>query len=133
MKSKKCFKCGKIKPLSDFYKHKEMADGHVNKCKVCNKKDVTENRNKKIEYYREYDRNRGSRQDKYYLREYRRKNPEKFAAHQLVRYAIKNGKLAKKPCEVCGAENRLEAHHEDYTRPLDVIWLCSEHHKWIHS
>lgn len=40
MKKKKCFKCGKIKVLSDFYKHPMMEDGHVNKCKDCNKNDV---------------------------------------------------------------------------------------------
>jgi hypothetical protein len=49
--SKICFKCGEIKQLSEFYKHGKMSDGHVNKCKVCNKADVKENRQARESYY----------------------------------------------------------------------------------
>lgn len=55
---KTCFKCLCQKPLTDFYKHARMADGHINKCKECTKNDVTQHRNKNIDRFREYDRNR---------------------------------------------------------------------------
>lgn len=43
METKKCFKCSQVLPLDNFYKHPMMADGHVNKCKECNKKDIKGN------------------------------------------------------------------------------------------
>lgn len=127
-----CFKCGVEKPLTDFYKHPEMADGHVNKCKECNKKDVAANRLLKLDYYREYDRGRGNRQDLEYLQEYRAIFPKKYKAHSLVNNAIRVGKLLKQPCEVCREEKSV-AHHDDYDKPLVVRWLCQGHHKQWHS
>lgn len=55
---KRCFKCGEEKPLNDFYKHPQMKDGHVNKCKSCNKRDVRENYGSKQDYYKKYDKSR---------------------------------------------------------------------------
>lgn len=53
-----CFKCGKSKPLTDFYKHPQMPDGHVNKCKECNKRDVRKNYAENKTQYQAYDRAR---------------------------------------------------------------------------
>lgn len=129
---KVCFKCGVEKPLTEFYKHPKMADGHVNKCKECNKRDVTENRNLKIHKYREYDRERGNRQGHEYVKDYRERFPKKYAAHVLVNNHLRDGKLEKGPCEICGAEKSV-AHHDDYDKPLQVRWLCQVHHKAWHK
>jgi hypothetical protein len=47
---------------------------------------------------------------------------------RLVRKALNQGLLVKKPCEICGSEKHLRAHHDDYNKPLDVRWLCPRHH-----
>lgn len=131
---KRCFKCGEIKPLAAFYAHKGMKDGHVNKCKDCNKNDVHDNRIKNIEYYREYDRSRGNRQGYDYTKNYRNSHPMKYAAHILVGNAVRDGRLLKpSKCEDCNTTNgSLHGHHDDYAIPLSVRWLCSACHKAWH-
>ena len=130
---KKCFKCEEVKPLTDFYKHPSMSDGRVNKCKECNKKDVSKNRGDKIEFYREYDRKRGNRQDPSYTPEYRAKYPNKYKAHTMVNNAIRDGRLFKMSCEKCNETKAVHAHHDDYLKPLNVRWLCAVHHKQWHE
>ena len=133
MKEKKCFKCGLIKHLEDFYRHPEMTDGHLNKCKECANRDARKNRRDKVDYYRSYDRARGNRQGIDYLRKYMSENPEKYKARYTLNNALRDGKIQKHPCEICGSTENLEAHHDGYSKPLDVIWLCSMHHSWIHG
>ena len=69
------------------------------------------------------------------VRENRRRRPEDHAARERVRQkarrAISNGLLVKGACERCG-DMKVHAHHEDYSRPLDVNWLCPLHHSERH-
>lgn len=129
---KTCFKCGEEKPLSAFYRHKMMADGHLNKCKECTKVDVHKNREKNIDHYRAYDRKRGNRLPPGYCKEYRKKYPNKYRAQRAVNNAIRSGKMKKMPCEVCGSEDHVHGHHDDYRYPLNVRWLCAAHHAQWH-
>lgn len=150
---KECFKCKKQLPLDSFYKHPEMKDGRVNKCKDCNKKDVKENRAAKIDYYQEYDRARANRPDRVKAREEYAKTEEGKAAHNkakqrwsdanqikraasiIVNNAIRSGKLSKGyKCSECGkSEGKIHGHHDDYTKPLDVRWLCPKCHSDWHK
>ena len=66
------------------------------------------------------------------LNKWKENNKEKVYAHKKVYIAIKLGKIKREPCEICGETERVQAHHEDYSQPLDVIWLCRKHHAWIH-
>jgi len=130
---KTCFKCKIEKPFSDFYKHKQMKDGYLNKCKDCAKSDSTSHRNNNIEKIRAYDRKRGSRQSREYLKEYRDKYPNKYKAHNMVNNAIRDGKLFSKPCCECGSEIDVHGHHDDYLEPLNIRWLCAPCHSQWHK
>lgn len=128
MKRKECFECREVQPLSEFYRHGQMADGHLNKCKACTRAYMKRHRDESLEKVRAYDRARGCRHGPEYLREYRRRNPEKARAHSLVAYAVRTGKMLKKPCEVCGSGD-THAHHDDYLLVYEVRWLCAKHHR----
>ena len=157
---KTCFKCGAEKPLSEFYKHSQMADGHVNKCKECNKKDVRENRKDKKEYYDEYDRNRPNHAERVKKcservkllystdEEFKAKilnhkerwlaaNQHKRKAHYAVSIALRDGKLIKGDCcEGCETTTEtLQGHHWSYLEEhwLDVVWLCPKCHGLEHK
>lgn len=126
-----------------------MKDGYTNKCKECTKSDNKNNRNKKIDYYKEYDKSRANlkhriearkeyqKTDNYKKNHYKnnlkytKANRIKQRARRKVQYYLSKGELSKKPCEVCG-NIKSEAHHADYTKPLDIIWLCDKHHKKLH-
>jgi hypothetical protein len=137
VRSKKCFKCNTVKLLEDFYKHPQMPDGHVNKCKECNKNDVTVNRNKNIEKVRAYDRARGKEPKRIkavteITRAWRAEDLRRQVAHSSVARAVCKGELVRQPCCRCGAEKTV-AHHEDYGKPLEVVWLCQPCHKQRHK
>jgi len=62
---------------------------------------------------------------------WREKNPEKVRAHQSLNRKIKSGEIKREPCQICG-KIKVHAHHEDYNKPLEVVWLCPAHHQQLH-
>lgn len=145
---KTCFKCNHEFPLSEFYTHARMADGHLGKCKTCTRMDTSKRHAKKSSdpkwLEKELDRHRekarcyreAGRQKKPSMKSkretdsrHRAKYPEKDLARRLCKAAITAGLLQRQPCH-CGTE--AEAHHDDYSKPLAVTWLCPKHHAALH-
>lgn len=83
------------------------------------------------EYYKKY---RLLHQEEHRLEsvEHRRKFPNECKARSIVNHSIRDGKIVRGLCEVCGANN-AHAHHDDYNKPLEVRWLCPKHHMEWHS
>jgi len=150
---KQCFKCGDLLPHSEFYRHPGMNDGILGKCKKCTCQDVRENRARNRDHYIQYDRSRAMRPDrvayrkayevsergklvtKQMKRRWNERNPIKRKANESVNNAVRDGRLFKPDaCESCGATGRIHGHHCDYSKPLDVMWLCPSCHKqWHHE
>lgn len=66
---------------------------------------------------------------------WRKGNPKKYRAHIAINNAVKLGKVQKpSTCQSCKKDipsRRLQAHHDDYSKPLDVRWLCAPcHNQW---
>lgn len=102
---KRCSTCGIVKPIADFFRHKRKSDGHDSRCKVCQ-------RAANAAYYERY--------------------PERALAYKVMWNAIRRGDLIRPPtCDRCGQETDVDGHHTDYSRPLDVQWLCRSCHQFV--
>ena len=59
-------------------------------------------------------------------------SPEKTRARRAVNDAIRRGRIVAQPCAVCETSDDVQAHHPDYSKPLEVVWLCRVHHNEVH-
>lgn len=143
MKMSTCKTCGEIKSVSAFYR------SSLSRCKECTKKAATEYRWNNIEYVREFDRQRGLTPERKAVvkaqyrkrtstkagrareialkREWVERNRHKRNVHIVVGNAIKRGLIVPERCFRCGAE-KAQAHHEDYSKPFEITWLCEPCH-----
>jgi hypothetical protein len=127
---KRCSYCGDVKKRAEFYENKGCISAY---CKICTMqrrkkegrpaylKAIKKYRKNHAERHRQYMRENGAK----YREKYRKEG--KIRARWMARYY-----LDRQPCERCGSV-KSQAHHHDYTKPLDVNWLCSTHHAEIHN
>lgn len=125
METKKCFKCGRILPLSEFYKHPQTRDGYLNKCKDCTKKDVQKNYKTKIadEDFVRKERERGRDKYKRLYSNGRNKKSTHTEGGSTKRYYRHRG--------IDIGEN--EFHHWNYNKKNDVFALSRRAHKLAHK
>lgn len=125
-----CRVCEIEKDTSEYY------SGHA-QCKSCVCKKVR-HRRAITDSVREYDRQRANQPHRLLLqakitKRTRERNPEAYKARTAVSNAVRDKRLVKPSiCSNCNQEKRLAGHHEDYSKPLDVIWLCYQCHARHH-
>ena len=141
---KKCFKCGARKPLSEFYEHSRMADGHLNKCKACTKVDVKARYRERYNNDPEWrERQRARGREKHHRlykgrkrRVFRAPPRNKKKAATAVGNAVRDGRMVKPTSCSCGRSDipgrEMHAHHEDYGDKYRVVWLCAKCHANVH-
>ena len=143
--SKACSKCGETRLAAEFYRNDAMRSGLDSHCKACrvaaSAQYFRENKDECLEKSRQRHREQKSRKERSrqppsrdrqkraeYQRRYRTEHTERSRARRMVMTAIANGTLTPKPCERCSFALGVQAHHEDYSKPLDVVWLCTKCH-----
>ena len=125
---KTCRACGHPKSLAEFYRHDRMADGHLNQCKACVRAGMKRAYHSNREHYRAYDAARSAKK-----REWDAKNPEKITAQKIARNALRRGEIVRKTeCEKCNGGDTVQMHHDDYSQPLKVKFLCVHCHTAEH-
>lgn len=129
-----CTICKELK--SDFYKDKYKKSGYASRCKNCERLMKRIQRKKFPDVYKRKDdkwHEANKEKLKKWRAEYYKNNKHKIQAHYQVKQALYKGILKKiHNCEQCGAL-KTYAHHPDYSKPLDVVWLCGSCHMRWHA
>jgi ribosomal protein S27AE len=131
---KHCNVCGNTKQDDDFHKRAASIDGLAARCKSCQSEyDIARaNLPNRIMARREYARTEAGKSASSKAKKvWQSRNTLKRKAHVIIGNAIRDGRLEKQPCEICG-DAQVHAHHDDYAKPLDVRWLCITHHNEWH-
>lgn len=138
---KTCTKCLQVFPATaaHFHRHPVSADGLKTRCKDCQcsaeaaryqakSDDEKATFKSQVASWRAANKPRTRAASDKWIRN----NPQKRRAQQMVAVEIRSGRMARCACERCGSAN-AQAHHDDYSKPLDVRWLCPRDHARAHA
>lgn len=140
---KTCTRCGQEKPSEEFYQQKRYTKERESyyrvkgECKTCSIELSSawqlRNPESRAKIQRRYaSTSHGKEAVRRSYASQSERHPERIKARGKLSNAIRRGKIQKQPCQVCG-NLRVEAHHHDYSKPLDVVWLCGLDHRRQHS
>ena len=129
MQTKICFKCGRELPLTEFYKHSRMADGHLNKCKDCTKKDVNARYLLKSADEEWLNKERARGREKFHRLGYKN-----ASYHNSIRKINPIEGTTAKRLRCRGYDTKgKEAHHWNYNQPRSVFLLSRSAHRRLHT
>ena len=139
MTEQACTGCGVNKPLDGFWRDARERDGRRRRCIDCDKRVKRRWVIANPDHNKEY--NRVRRKDPEYRqrrlgweRTHRTRNPDKTLAQRRLQRAVREGRLVRPLiCEQCGGIGDIHAHHDDYSRALDVRWICRDCHTELHA
>ena len=134
--TKVCRKCLQEKALSELMHRSDCKYSRDSFCKECSEKYMSMWRKtpegiKKSKKYRMKYRLSHRIEEDLSRKRFLLKHPNILKTWWKTRDAIRRGDLIKEPCEVCNKKGH--AHHDDYTKPLQVRWFCNKHHKLYHA
>ena len=115
--SKQCTKCGRELPLTYFDKDSRPSRGYYSSCKECKAKYRRANKDKLLRS--QYERRR---------RKFDEIAPQRKAWNAVYCAAITGSLDRSDECSICGARGNIQAHHHDYSKPFDVVWVCQDCH-----
>ena len=134
---KQCRACGEMKTIDEFYKRPDTADRHFFECKPCL---LLERRSRRrvSDVQQELDRKhnadpRQKERARAKARRYALEHPERIRAYGKLQRGVVSLRVARpSSCPICGSTSRIVGHHADYSKPLDVTWMCSRCHARMH-
>ncbi len=131
----RCPRCGDTKPPDEFGINRSKRSGKQSYCRLCTLSVDRARRRANHEKVRvinrrSYQRHRPARIAD--VKEYAAKYPERIAAKAAIKAAIQAGDLIRGSCFACLSTENVQGHHEDYSKPFDVIWFCSSCHRTYH-